>query len=65
MDSNIIVSNRLPIQITKSNDKFDFKPSTGGLATGLNSIHKRGDTLWIGWAGVSSNLIEQNQNKII
>ena len=65
MDSNIIVSNRLPIQITKSNDKFDFKPSTGGLATGLNSIHKRGDTLWVGWAGVSSNLIEQNQNKII
>ena len=31
----------------------------------LNSIHKRGDTLWVGWAGVSSNLIEQNQNKII
>ena len=65
MDNNIIVSNRLPIQINKSNDKFDFKPSTGGLATGLNSIHKRGDTLWVGWAGISSNSIDQNQNKII
>jgi trehalose 6-phosphate synthase/phosphatase len=48
----LIVSNRLPIQITKNHSGFEVQPSTGGLATGVNSIHKKGNSAWIGWPGI-------------
>ena len=65
MSKNIIVSNRLPVQITKLNNSFEFRPSTGGLATGLSSIHDKTDSLWIGWDGISSDKInKENKSKI-
>jgi trehalose 6-phosphate synthase/phosphatase len=51
MPKTIIVSNRLPVKLTKKNDKYQLSPSEGGLATGLGSIYKQGDNLWIGWPG--------------
>ena len=45
MSKNVIVSNRLPVQIAKINNSFEFRPSTGGLATGLDSIHKNTDAI--------------------
>ena len=33
----IIVSNRLPVSVKKTNGKLEFYPSIGGLATGLAS----------------------------
>ncbi len=48
----LIVSNRLPIQVTKNHTGFEVQPSTGGLATGVNSIHKSGNSVWIGWPGI-------------
>ena len=51
MSKTIIVSNRLPISITKNNGKLEYKPSAGGLATGLGSIYKSGDNIWVGWPG--------------
>ena len=65
MFKNIIVSNRLPIKITKINGSFDFKPSTGGLATGLSSIHKNNRSLWVGWTGLSSETINDEENNYI
>ncbi|MFL2616478.1 MAG: trehalose-6-phosphate synthase, partial [Flavobacteriaceae bacterium] len=65
MFKNIIVSNRLPIKITKINGSFDFKPSTGGLATGLSSIHKNNKSLWVGWTGQSSETINDEENNYI
>lgn len=47
----VIISNRLPIRIEKHNDELIFLPSEGGLATGLGSIYKQGDNVWIGWPG--------------
>lgn len=65
MSKNIIVSNRLPLQIAKLNNSFEFRPSTGGLATGLDSIHKNTDSLWIGWDGISSEKInKKNKSEI-
>ena len=61
MVKNIIVSNRLPIKITKLNGSFDFKPSSGGLATGLSSIHKNNKSLWVGWTGQSSETINDEE----
>ncbi len=51
MAKTIIVSNRLPVSLQHKKGKFSFKPSAGGLATGLGSIYKEGDNIWIGWPG--------------
>ena len=55
MRKNIIVSNRLPVNVTKLEKSFLFQSSSGGLATGLKSIHQKTDSLWIGWSGLSDN----------
>ena len=51
MGKTIIVSNRLPVSVDKIDNRLVFKPSVGGLATGLNSIVNKKDNLWIGWPG--------------
>jgi trehalose 6-phosphate synthase/phosphatase len=48
----IIVSNRLPVKLQEKEGELQFKTSEGGLATGLGSIYKEGDNLWIGWPGM-------------
>ena len=48
MPKTIIVSNRLPVRLIKENDHYEYKPSEGGLATGLGSIYKQGDNVWLG-----------------
>lgn len=56
MSKTIIVSNRLPIKITRNeNDDLEYLPSEGGLATGLGSIYKQGENVWVGWPGLSIN----------
>ena len=51
----IIVSNRLPIKILKKKNSLEFTNSSGGLATGMSSVHSKMDTLWIGWPGIASD----------
>ena len=63
MRKNIIVSNRLPVNVTKLENSFLFQSSSGGLATGLKSIHQKSDSLWIGWSGLSSSELS-TQNKL-
>lgn len=48
----IIVSNRLPVKLQEKEGELQYKTSEGGLATGLGSIYKQGDNLWIGWPGM-------------
>ena len=46
------VSNRLPVKIASSDEGgLTFESSEGGLATGLSSLFKRYENLWIGWPG--------------
>lgn len=52
MGRTIIVSNRLPLQISFQNDNLKLIPSVGGLATGLKSFHQKKNALWIGWPGL-------------
>lgn len=52
MSKTIIVSNRLPVKISKTGDEYTLATSEGGLATGLGSIYKKGNNKWIGWPGV-------------
>jgi len=52
MKKIIIVSNRLPVSITHSNNEITVVPSSGGLATGLKSYHSQKDSIWVGWPGI-------------
>lgn len=65
MGSLIIVSNRLPVSIEKRRNKLYFKPSIGGLATGLGSFYTSYDSKWIGWCGVvSERLTAEERNEL-
>ena len=59
MGKTIIVSNRLPIRITKVENSYKFTPTSGGLATGLHSVHKNKDSLWVGWPGIGNDELEK------
>lgn len=50
----LVVANRLPFNITKRAGEFHFRPSPGGLATGLSSLPESYEQLWIGWPGITS-----------
>ena len=55
MSKTIIVSNRLPTKVLRTKAGITFQPSEGGLATGLGSIYRAGDNLWLGWPGLSGH----------
>src|SRR6056297_2359958 len=57
MSKTIIISNRLPLQIKVEEGEVQAIPSVGGLATGMKSVHKSGNSLWIGWSGMTEEEI--------
>lgn len=65
MSRLIVVSNRLPINISKSSKGLSLKPSPGGLATGLSSVLPSYENLWIGWPGVASDKLKPADKKQI
>ncbi len=60
MSKTIIVSNRLPISLRPKNGHYEYTPSAGGLATGLGSIYKEGENIWIGWPG---NVVDEPEKR--
>lgn len=64
----VIVSNRLPISISKEDGEFSFTKSAGGLVSGisdfLESLGKSqseiSDYLWMGWPGTSVDEKDQD-----
>lgn len=61
MNKTIIVSNRLPLNITLTNGDAQAEPSVGGLATGMRSVHAEGNGIWIGWTGISEGAVNEEQ----
>jgi trehalose 6-phosphate synthase/phosphatase len=57
----VIISNRLPITITEQDGKLQYKPSAGGLATGLNSLGDSIERIWIGWPGIDIQSEEKKE----
>lgn len=49
----IVVSNRLPVTVKKLDHDVQIDQSSGGLVTGLQSLHKSDKVLWVGWPGIS------------
>lgn len=62
MGKTIIISNRLPVQLQIDNNTIKAIPSVGGLATGMKSVHKGGDSLWIGWSGLTDEEIHDGMS---
>ncbi|MFA5422931.1 MAG: bifunctional alpha,alpha-trehalose-phosphate synthase (UDP-forming)/trehalose-phosphatase [Phycisphaerae bacterium] len=68
----IVVSNRLPVSISKSGNELNVSPSPGGLATGLSVLPDDYEHIWIGWPGGSEenyspkdcDIIEKKLNDI-
>jgi trehalose 6-phosphate synthase/phosphatase len=59
MSRILIVSNRLPNQITiDENGDIKSSPSVGGLATGMKSVFKHFEGDWIGWPGFTNDEID-------
>ena len=54
MNRLLVVSNRLSVSVAKKGEGVSFRPSTGGLATGLASLSKSYERVWIGWPGIPS-----------
>jgi trehalose 6-phosphate synthase len=49
----LLVSNRLPITIKRSDDgTYSFSMSSGGLVTGLSGLAKTTKFQWYGWPGL-------------
>ena len=54
MERLVVIANRLPFSLTKTNAEFHFRPSAGGLAVGLSSLPESYERLWIGWPGIAN-----------
>ncbi|MFQ5946919.1 MAG: bifunctional alpha,alpha-trehalose-phosphate synthase (UDP-forming)/trehalose-phosphatase, partial [Anaerolineae bacterium] len=48
----LVVSNRLPVRVDRSEDGFSYEPVAGGLATSLDSVRQVEEMVWLGWPGV-------------
>ncbi len=56
MPKLILIANRLPVTVEiKKNGVPVYNPSVGGLATGLSSLNREHDCVWIGFNGLSSD----------
>lgn len=55
----LIVSNRLPVSVSKVDGQLVYTPSNGGLATAMSSLKVANvddsQRLWIGWPGIASD----------
>lgn len=50
----IVVSNRLPVSVSRVDGKLTFSASSGGLATAMSSLDVK-DQIWVGWPGIASD----------
>ena len=60
----VVVSNRLPISVTKRDGKLHFEASSGGLATAMSTLSNE-DRVWVGWPGIAADeLTAQDKHEI-
>ena len=61
----VIVSNRISVSVTKHAGTIRLTDSIGGLATGLTSLAHCYDLFWIGWPGITSEKLNEQDKKEI
>lgn len=56
MEPMIIVSNRLPVSVSRGeNGGFVYNHANGGLATAMSSLNLKNGYTWIGWPGIAAD----------
>lgn len=61
----LVVSNRLPVNIVKTDGKLEFHSSSGGLATAMSSLKGADDKIWVGWPGIANeDLTDDDRTQI-
>jgi trehalose 6-phosphate synthase/phosphatase len=65
MANLILVSNRLSVSLEKKKGQLEFKPSMGGLATGLSALDPKDNLLWIGWAGLPADELSEDERRAV
>ncbi len=62
--TTVIASNRLPVSVSKIDGKLSYEASNGGLATAMASLDIH-DKIWVGWPGIDSDeLTEEDKHDI-
>lgn len=64
MNRILIISNRLPITISREEGALKVQRSNGGLATGLRSAHEKSGGIWIGWPGSLGERSEEEEEQL-
>lgn len=52
MTKLIVVSNRLPVTLTKDDTGYHYTKSSGGLVSALSAAKKDFEFIWFGWPGI-------------
>lgn len=65
MSKLLMVSNRLPTHAVKQGGQITFKRSAGGLATGLASFYKQYESAWIGWPGMITEDLTDDEKTVV
>lgn len=60
MHEFVIISNRLPISVSRKDGELEFSVSSGGLATAMSSLKVK-DKIWVGWPGIASDDLTENE----
>ncbi len=62
--SFVIVSNRLPVSVSRKHDTLVYSRSSGGLSTAMASL-KDDDMVWVGWCGMPSDDLSAKDKQAI
>lgn len=57
----VIISNRLPVTVMEKGGKLTLTRSSGGLATGLDSLEMTAEKHWLGWTGWHVNAADRRR----
>jgi trehalose 6-phosphate synthase/phosphatase len=61
----IVVSNRLPLTLRKSDGGWSTERSSGGLASAMNPLLRKRGGDWIGWAGSNEEEDSESRRKVL
>lgn len=62
--TTVIVSNRLPVSVSRKNDELVFETSSGGLATAMSSLEVE-NKIWVGWPGIDAENLTDDEKSTI
>jgi trehalose-6-phosphate synthase len=61
----IVVSNRLPLTVRKTEDGWATEHSSGGLASAMNPLLRKSGGDWIGWAGAGNEENQESRRAVV